>query len=123
MIEFHGYVPFDQGLLDLYRRADIFVHVSLTEGMPKVLIEALASGTPIVGTDVGGVRRGMRDGAVALLVPPDDLGSLVQAVQRVAADAELREELVIAGLDLADELTLEAQADGVVRFIDTALER
>lgn len=123
MIEFHGYVPFDQGLLDLYRRADVFVHVSLTEGMPKVLIEALASGTPIVATDVGGVRRGMRDGAVVLLVPPDDLDSLVGAVQRVADDAELRETLVVAGLELAEELTLEAQADGVVRFIDTALER
>ncbi len=121
LIEFHGYVPFDQGLLDLYRRADVFVHVSLTEGVPKVLIEALATATPIVATDVGGVRAAMRDGAVALLVPPDDLASLVQAVRRVASDPELREALVAAGLELARDMTLEAQAGGVVRFIDAAL--
>ena len=118
LIEFHGYVAFDQGLLDLYRRADIFVHVSLTEGMPKVLIEALASGTPIVATDVGGVRAAMRDGSVALLVPPDDLEALVHAVRAVADDPGLRETLVTSGLELAQELTIEAQASRVVRFID-----
>jgi glycosyltransferase involved in cell wall biosynthesis len=121
LIEFHGYVPFDQGLLDLYRRADVFVHVSLTEGMPKVLIEAIASATPVVATDVGGVRAAMRDGAVALLVPPDDLDALVDAVRRIASDAEMREMLVTSGLGLAEELTIEAQANRVVRFIDAAL--
>lgn len=121
LIEFHGYIPFDQGLLDLYRRADVFVHVSLTEGMPKVLIEALAVATPVVATDVGGVRAAMRDGAVALLVPPDDLDALVAAVRRIATDAELRKTLVTSGLELAQELTIEAQANGVVRFIDAAL--
>jgi glycosyltransferase involved in cell wall biosynthesis len=120
LIEFHGYVAFDQGLLDMYRRADVFVHVSLTEGMPKVLIEALAVATPIVATDVGGVRAGTRDGSVALLVPPDDLDALVHAVRRIATDAELRETLVTSGLELAQELTIEAQATRVVRFIDAA---
>jgi glycosyltransferase involved in cell wall biosynthesis len=121
LIEFHGYVPFDQGLLDLYRRADIFVHVSMTEGMPKVLIEALASGTPIVATDVGGVRAAMQDGAVALLVPADDLDALVDAVRKIGTDPPLREKLVRSGLEVARDLTLEAQATGVVRFIDAAL--
>jgi glycosyltransferase involved in cell wall biosynthesis len=121
LIEFHGYVPFDQGLLDLYRRADVFVHVSMTEGMPKVLIEALASGTPIVATDVGGVRAAMHDGAVALLVPPDDRDALVHAVQKIASDPALREMLVTSGLEVAQDLTIEAQAGGVVRFIDAAL--
>ncbi len=38
-----GYVPVDGGLLDLYRRSHVFLHVSLTEGMPQVLLEAFAS--------------------------------------------------------------------------------
>lgn len=116
-IEFRGYVPFDQGLLDLYRRAHAFVHVSLSEGMPKVVIEALASGTPIVATDVGGVRAALADGRAALLVPPDDLGALVDALLRVSEDPALRERLAADGVALARSMTLEAEAARVVRFI------
>jgi glycosyltransferase involved in cell wall biosynthesis len=117
LIEVHGYVPFHAGLLDLYRRADVFVHVSLSEGLPKVLIEALASSTPIVATDVGGVRAALDDGRAGLLVPPADLESLVGAIQRLVDDASLRDRLVARGRELARELTLEVQADRVVRFI------
>ena len=116
-IEFSGYVPFDQGLLDLYRSAHVFVHVSLSEGVPKVVIEALASGTPIVATDVGGVRAALDDGRAALLVPPDDLTALVEALLRVSDDADLRERLAADGLALARSMTLEAESARVVDFI------
>jgi glycosyltransferase involved in cell wall biosynthesis len=116
-IEFHGYVPYDGGLLDLYSRAHIFVHVSLSEGMPKVLIEALACGTPIVATDVGGVRAALADGSVGLLVPSDDLDALVEAVLRVSDRPEVREGLVARGLELVPALTLEAEAERVLGFM------
>ena len=116
-IDFSGYVPFDQGLLDLYRSAHAFVHVSLSEGMPKVVIEALASGTPIVATDVGGVRAALDDGQAALLVPPDDLNALVDALLRVSEDVDLRERLAADGLELARRMTLEAESARVVEFI------
>jgi glycosyltransferase involved in cell wall biosynthesis len=117
LIELHGYVPFDGGLLDLYRRAHMFIHVSLSEGMPKVLIEALACGSAIVATDVGGVRATLEDGRAGLLVAPDDLDALVDAIRRVSDDAALRERIVARGHELARDLTLEAQVDRVVRFI------
>jgi glycosyltransferase involved in cell wall biosynthesis len=116
-IEFHGYVPFDGGLLDLYRRAHMFVHVSLTEGMPKVLIEALACATPIVATDVGGVRAALADGTAGLLVPPDDLDALVDAIRRISDEPELRDELVADGLEVVNELTLEAELERVAGFM------
>jgi glycosyltransferase involved in cell wall biosynthesis len=116
-IVFAGYVPFDGGLLDLYRRADAFVHVSLSEGMPMVLIEALAAGIPVVATDVGGVRAAMADGATALLVPPADAEGLVQAIIRLSDDAELRRGLAVRGLERARQMTLEAEADRAARFI------
>jgi glycosyltransferase involved in cell wall biosynthesis len=117
LIELHGYVPFHAGLLDLYRRADVFVHVSLSEGLPKVLIEAFASGTPVVATDVGGVRAAVDDGRAGLLVPPAELEALVGAILRVTEDVALRNRLVARGSELARELTMEAQAARVVRFI------
>jgi glycosyltransferase involved in cell wall biosynthesis len=116
-IEFLSYVAFGPDLLALYRRAHAFIHVSFSEGVPKVLLEALACSTPIVATDVGGVRAALADGEAGLLVPPDDLEALVAATRRILDDAELRGRLVTRGLELAEELTLEAQAEQVIRFI------
>jgi glycosyltransferase involved in cell wall biosynthesis len=112
-----GFVPFGPELLELYRNAHAFVHVSLTEGVPQVLVEALASGTPIVATDVGDVRTGLADGEAGLLVSPSNLEALVEAILRVADDEGLRDRLVARGLELAREGTLEAEAERVARFI------
>ena len=117
LISFTGYVPFDGGLLELYRRSHVFVHVSLSEGMPMVVIEALASGTPLVATDVGGVRAAVGGDASAVLVPPGQLQPLVSGIERVVADAELRKSMTENGLEVARTMTLEAQAAKVVEFI------
>jgi glycosyltransferase involved in cell wall biosynthesis len=116
-IEFLSYVPFGDPLLSLYRAAHVFVHVSLSEGMPKVLIEALASGTATVATDVGGVRDALGDGALGLLVPPDDAAALVSAVERLVDDEALRTGFERRGLEAASALTLEAQLQAVERFV------
>jgi glycosyltransferase involved in cell wall biosynthesis len=116
-LELAGWLPFGPKLLDLYRRADAFVHVSFTEGVPRVLFEALACAAPIVATDVGGVRAALDDGAAGVLVPVDDVDALVAAVRLVVDDRALRDRLVRRGLELARERTLEQQAARVAAFI------
>jgi glycosyltransferase involved in cell wall biosynthesis len=116
-IEFLSYVAFGPDLLGLYRRAHAFLHVSFSEGVPKVLLEAFACSTPIVATDVGGVRVALAGGEAGLLVPPDDLDALVSSTRQILDDPELRRRLVSRGLQLAQELTLEAQAEQVIGFI------
>jgi glycosyltransferase involved in cell wall biosynthesis len=116
-IDLRGYVPFRPELLELYRRAHAFVHVSLTEGVPQVLAEALASGTPVVATDVGGVRAALDDGRGGLLVPPSDVEALVDAVIKLTDDAELQSELAVRGLALARGRTMEAEAARVAAFL------
>lgn len=98
-----------------YRAADVLLHVSHTEGVPQVLYEAFAAGTPVVATDVGGVR-GAAEGA-ALLVPPGDADAAVAALRRVAEEPALREALVTAGLARAREHALEPQAAVVAAAI------
>ena len=93
------------------------MHASLTEGVPQVLVEALACGTAVVASDVGGVRRALDDGRAGLLVPPADVDALVRAVRRLTDDAELRRRLVARGLELARETTLELEAARVAGFV------
>jgi glycosyltransferase involved in cell wall biosynthesis len=116
-IELLGFLPFGSALLERYRSAHAFVHVSLTEGVPATLVEALGSGTPVVATAVGGVPSLLDGGRAGLLVPPADLEALVAAILRLTDDADLRARLVRHGLRLARERTLEANAARVARFI------
>jgi len=117
LVDFRGYVPHGPELLALYRGAHAFVHVSRTEGVPQVLIEALAAGPPVVATAVGGVPGLLEGGRAGLLVPPDDLRALVAAVERLAAEPGLRSRLASRGLEIARAHTMEAEVARTARFV------
>jgi glycosyltransferase involved in cell wall biosynthesis len=110
-----GYVPIDGGLLEAYRQAHVFLHVSFTEGQPQVLTEAFASGVPIVATAVGGVAAAAVGAAV--LIPPADVEAAAAAVRRVIDDGDLRAELVNEGLRRARSQTRDAEVARVADFI------
>lgn len=114
-IDLRGFVAPGPGLDALYREADMFLHVSWTEGMPQAIVEAWAHALPVVATDVGGVRALAEDAAV--LVGPGDAGAAAAAVRRVAAEPQLRERLIGDGLVLARETTIERQAERVATFL------
>jgi glycosyltransferase involved in cell wall biosynthesis len=80
----------DREVLQAYDRADVFVLPSRFESFPRVLLEAMASGLPIVATRVGGVSELVAEGENGLLVPPDDPPALAEAIRRLAEDPELR---------------------------------
>jgi glycosyltransferase involved in cell wall biosynthesis len=113
--ELLGYIPVDRGLLEVYRTADAFLHISWTEGLPQVLFEAWAAGLPVVATDVGSVRA-VADGA-ALVVPPGDAEAAARAVRRLADDAELRARLIRAGVARARAHTREAEQARLAAFL------
>ena len=117
-VELAGYVPIDEGLLDFYRSSHVFLHVSWTEGFPQTLHEAFATGLPAVATAVGGVPAAAA--GAALLVAPDDAAAAARELERIVADARLREELIAAGLARAREDTLEAASERVVAFLEAA---
>lgn len=112
-----GYVPFGPRVLDLYRRASLFLHVSLTEGVPQVLVEALACGTPIVATAVGGVATALDGGRAGILVQPGDMTALANAIESVVDDERLRERIVRRGREVVRPLTVEAESARVARFL------
>jgi len=80
-------------VLQLLAGADAFVLASTQEGLPVALMEATSVGLPIVASRIGGVPQILEDEVDALLVPPGDPGSLVEAMKRLASDPELRGRL------------------------------
>jgi glycosyltransferase involved in cell wall biosynthesis len=77
---------------------DVFVHSSLREGLPRVVVESLAVATPVVATDVGGVSQVIRSGVNGLLVPPGDPVSLAQAIVATLDDPIAAEGRARSGL-------------------------
>ena len=69
--------------------------------MANALLEAMLVGCAIVATDVSGTVQAVRDGKEALVVPPEDVGALAEALVRLLSDADLREELGAAALERA----------------------
>jgi glycosyltransferase involved in cell wall biosynthesis len=112
--ELRGYLPFER-LRELYLESDCLLHVSWTEGLPQVLLEALAAGLPVVATDVGGVRGAV--GEVAALVPPGDAEAAVAALLRLRGDRALRERLIRRGLERARRHTIESETSALAAFL------
>jgi glycosyltransferase involved in cell wall biosynthesis len=113
--ELLGYVPFGPRLLALYRDSHALLHVSFTEGLPQVLVEAFAAGLPVVATDVGGVGKAVGD--AARLVPAGDPAAAASELHAIAADDGLREGLVRAGHEYAAARTASAEVTRVVEFL------
>lgn len=103
---FHGLTD---DVPNVLRNADIFVFPSVYEGMPMVLVEAMAAGLPIVASAVGGIPDMLEDGKSALLCEPD-AASVVTAVERLLSDEGLRKSLGMAARERAADFSSDAMA-------------
>jgi len=81
----------------LMANADVLVLPSFDEGLPLVILEAMANGVAVVCTPVGEIPSALADGADALFVEPGNASSIAAGLQSVLSDAELRERLEANG--------------------------
>ncbi len=95
-VVFAGHVK-NARMPELYRSAAVAINPSLVDNMPISVLEALASGVPVVSTDVGGVPHLVEDGRTALLVPPRAPERMAEAVLRLLRDPDLAVRLADAG--------------------------
>jgi len=85
---------FREDVLDLLGTVDVLVHPSLFDAFPTALLEALATGTPIVATAVGGIPEIVDDGETGLLLSaPPNLDELTAALRRLLEDPDLRQRM------------------------------
>jgi glycosyltransferase-like protein len=94
----------------LYRAADVFAFPSTTEGFGLAALEALASGLPVVASDLDALQTFLEHGRSALLVPVGDSHALARALARLAQDPAHRERLRAGGLELAAGFSWDAAA-------------
>jgi glycosyltransferase involved in cell wall biosynthesis len=90
---------------ELFMEADVFVNASLHDNMPISFLEALASGVPIVSTNVCGIPFLVEHQKTAILVPPRDAVAMAQAVLHLLDNPKIAEQLVRAGWDLVQQYT------------------
>jgi glycosyltransferase involved in cell wall biosynthesis len=90
-------------LVDAYRRASLFVLAPVMtpdgdrDGIPNVLVEAMACGVPVVSTRLSGIPELIEDGVDGLLVAPNDPWALAEAIERLLTDNALAHALGLAG--------------------------
>lgn len=101
-VHMHGAVP-EGEMLQAYRRADLFALASVqgpdgdNEGVPNVLVEALAMQVPVVASRTGGIPELIQDGVTGLLAEPGDHMDLADKMERLLVDEGLRSAVIAAG--------------------------
>lgn len=116
-VTLRGAVPLE-ALMAEYARYDVFVlPTGPGEGIPRVLLEAMAAGLPVVTTNVAGISSLVADGVNGVLLPERTASALAAAVRTLVETPALRQRLIRAGYETARAHTLEAQADWMMQIV------
>ncbi len=94
-------------MAELLRRSDVVLNPTTADNMPNSVLEALASGVPVVTTSVGGIPYLVKHGETALLVPAGDYDAMASAVLALHSQPELRRQLADNGLAEAQRYVWE----------------
>ncbi len=109
-------------LAALLRLSAVLAVPSRQEAFGRVLVEAMASGIPVVAARVGGIPEVVTDGRTGLLVPPEDPPALARALELTLADADAtRARVRAATADARARFSLEAHTAGVARVYEAVL--
>lgn len=114
-----------ENLVEAYQRSSVVVLPSTSdaEAFSIVLVEAMASGRPIIGTSIGGTPQVIEHGKNGLLVPPKDPKKLAEAILAVLSDKSLAVSLADTGAQKAQSFSWDTQADKYADLFETLLKK
>jgi len=111
-----GEIADEARLAHAYRAADVFAIASAQDNLPNTVLEALGCGTPIVGTDIGGIPDMVRNDATGFVAPLGDARAFAAALRRILEDRALAVRLGAQARRVAEaEYGLTAQAHAYAR--------
>ena len=114
-VSFLGFLDRQTRLPELYASCDAFVFASVTETLGLVVLEAMASGLPVIAAPAGGVRDHLRDGANGLAYPAGSAYEMALVMVRLAREAGLARRLAIGARRTAEGLTWEREVERLDR--------
>lgn len=115
---------FPPEVAEALQRADIFLHTSCSEGISNAVLEAMATGLPVVTTDAGGMREAVRGGVDGFVVPVRGTDAIAAALTLLAADPELRARMGESGRQRIEErFRLDQQVLDFVALLHEAAGR
>lgn len=107
---------YGEAKLARFEQADVFVLPSHNEGMPMAILEAMASGLPIVATTVGGIPDLITDGANGLLTAPREPRDLAVSLERLCADPVLRSDYGSRNAESSRDFHIQRYAQNLLRI-------
>lgn len=112
-----------QSLSEIYASSDVFVFPSVTETFGNVVVEAMASGLPVVAVAAGGVKDNVENGYNGFLVSPDNVEQFAAAVARLIEDDAVRKRMSHNARQYALGLTWDTVFDNLLQIYDNLLKQ
>ncbi len=109
-VEFVGRVPREK-TPSYYQEASLFVLPSLNEGMSNAMLEALASGLPIIATDTGGTKELLKDGENGFIIKMKDSDDIAEKIKKLIGNNELREKMGAKSRKIAENMSWKKIAE------------
>lgn len=120
---FLGYFP-DEDLPDLYRAADMFVFPSIYENLPFAMLEAMASGLPVITTTVGGIPEVIKDGENGFMIEPYNSMALAERILYLIDSPKAAQEMGFSGRETVErKFSWEGITRQVLRVYKEAMAR
>jgi glycosyltransferase involved in cell wall biosynthesis len=120
-IKYKGIIPFGNKLFEEYRSADIFIIPSLEDMQGKTQLEAMALGTPVIASDVGGIPETIKHLNNGILVAPANYVEISSAIELIISNELLRKKLIKNGFEFVKTCTLEKQNGFMIDIIKNKL--
>ena len=115
---YHGFIP-NNKLRELYRKCDLLIVPSLQDQSPKVILEGMANGIPVISTNVGAIPQIIQNGVNGLLIPPAKPEAINTMIKRVISDNELRHRLIQKGFEYANAHTVENETNRMMQIVSS----
>jgi glycosyltransferase involved in cell wall biosynthesis len=116
------FVPYQQDpkvVARYFQAADVYIHAARADNFPTTILEAMACGTPVVATAVGGIPEQISDGETGFLVPQGDAQAMAARIEQILSDDGLRQQMGHAAADSARRhFDLQRQVDDYLKWYE-----